>query len=121
MAEEILRWALYKEVIKRKKHVKKRKLNTGAAVVRQGGDGSDEEEEDGEGSEEEEEEETQTERMQDVSKAKRVTPPPKDVPMQPSPTHDTAPPAAGPTEDGGISDARYVLTNPSISSKLLLT
>lgn len=105
MAEEILRWALYKEVIKRKKHTKKRKLNTGAAVARQGEDSD--EQDDAEGSDEDEEE-TQTERMPNVPKAKAVTPPPKDVPMQYS--RDTTAPV-GPTEDGGIREDRYVLTS----------
>lgn len=49
-AEEILRFALYKEVMKREKR-KKRKLNTGAAAAE--GEDSDAEE-DGEGSDEEE-------------------------------------------------------------------
>ena len=61
-AEAILRFALYKEVLKRKQRRKKRKLNHGGAAGRRGAD------EEGEGeesdSEEEEEEEEQPERME---------------------------------------------------------
>lgn len=102
VAEEILRWALYREVIKRKKHTKKRKLNTGAAAA--GGEESDEE--DGEGSDEEDEDmQTQTERMPDVAaKQKQMTPVPRDVEIP----ADVPSVPAGPTEDGGIRADRYV-------------
>ncbi|KAI5124471.1 hypothetical protein M0805_008354 [Coniferiporia weirii] len=103
VAEEILRYALYREVIKRKKHTKKRKLNTGAAAT--GGEESDDE--DGEGSEDDEEQ-TQTERMPDVfAKPKAATPVPKDVDMQTP--RDEPPAPAGPTEDGGVRDERLKL------------
>ena len=46
VAEEILRWALFKEVVKRKRQTKKRKLNTGAARAVS----EDSEDEDAEGS-----------------------------------------------------------------------
>ena len=110
VAEEILRWALYKEVVKRKKHTKKRKLNTGAAIAQQ--DNDSDEDEDAEGSDEDEEE-TQTERMPDVPKPKAVTPVPKDIPMA-----DTAPPA-GVTEDGGITEQRYASINPFPDTELI--
>ena len=92
-------------MLKRKKHTKRRKLNTGAAVAR--GD-EDSEDDDGEGTDEEEEEEaTQTERMPDVAarqKQKEITPPPinEDIQMpvdQPSTL-------SGPTQDGGIAPDR---------------
>ncbi|KAH8120538.1 ATP dependent DNA helicase [Phellopilus nigrolimitatus] len=105
VAEEILRWALYKEVLKRKKHPKKRKLNTGTATA-----GADSDEEDGEGSDEDEDQ-AQTERMSDIpekpaAQKKQPTPAPKDVDM----SVDDGPPApAGPTEDGGIRGERLKL------------
>ncbi|KAL5534587.1 hypothetical protein ACEPAG_1050 [Sanghuangporus baumii] len=106
VAEEILRWALFKEVLKRKKHTKRRKLNTGAAVVRS----SDSEDEDADGSEEEDEEEaTQTERMPDVAreKEKEMTPPlvHEDIQMP----LDQPPTLSGPTQDGGIAPDRLKL------------
>lgn len=102
VAEEILRWALFKEVLKRKKHSKRRKLNTGGAVARDEGS----EDEDGDGSDEEEEEEaTQTERMPDiVAKEKEISPPPINEDMQ-MPV-DQPPTLAGPTQDGGIAPDR---------------
>lgn len=104
VAEEILRWALFKEVIKRKRHTKKRKLNTGAAVVRS----SDSEDEDADGSEEEDDEEeaTQTERMPDVAreKQKEMTPPAVHEDMQ-MPV-DQPSTLSGPTQEGGIAPDR---------------
>ena len=101
-AEQILRWALFKEVLKRKKH-KKRRLNTGGAVVRS----SDSEDEDGDGSEEEDEDEaTQTERMPDAAKQKQkeMTPPVRHEDIQ-MPV-DQPSTLVGPTESGGIAPDR---------------
>ena len=101
-AEEILRWALFKEVVKRKKHTKKRKLNTGAAVVE---DDEETSEDDAEGSEEDEEA-AQTERMPDTAakKAKQVSPLPQAQDEQM--TADEPPAPAGPVVEGQINDER---------------
>ncbi|EJD04325.1 ATP dependent DNA helicase [Fomitiporia mediterranea MF3/22] len=115
VAEELLRWALFKEVLRRKKHIKKRKLNTGAAVAH-GEDEDEEGEEDGEGSEEEEEEEaTQTDRMVETmarQKQKEVTPAPVHDDMQMPVDH----PPAGPTEDGSIAPDRLRLFRQRLAS-----
>lgn len=104
VAEEILRFALYKEVIKRQKR-KKRKLNTGGAAATVD-DGSDE---DAEGTDDDEEDET-SQRMPDpVDKSgaprKSVTPAPRHESMAlDEPTEPSVP--AGPTADGGIRPER---------------
>lgn len=107
VAEEILRFALFKEVVKREKR-KKRKLNTGVAAVAGDGD-SEGEDEDAEGSEEEEEAPPQ--RMADKSKQAPAPQPP----VAGSPTQDTemtegdTTVVAGSTEDGGIRKERYAI------------
>ncbi|CAL1696311.1 unnamed protein product [Somion occarium] len=108
-AEAILRFALYKEVLRRKAR-KKRKLNHGGAVQ---GEGSDVDT-DGEGEEEDEDEDEEVparmERPQ-PEKAKDIPDPnanrdpiwgdsTQDIEM------DGVEPAVGPTEDGGIRPER---------------
>lgn len=61
-AEDILRYALFKDVVKRQRR-KKRKLNNGGASRRDDGEEGSDDEEDGENSEEEEEEVVPPERM----------------------------------------------------------
>lgn len=105
VAEEILRFALFKEVVKREKR-KKRKLNTGAAAA--AGDDTEGEDEDAEGSDEEEEE-APPQRMPDKP---RQAPAPQAPVAGPS-TQDAemaegdTTVVAGPTEDGGIRKERY--------------
>lgn len=137
IAVEILRFALYKEVMKRKRTVrrKKRKLNTGDATGRRG-DGEDDEESDEDESDDEEEEE-ENKRMEapvpQVEKAKSVSVrgSPAPPPPAPGPSRSQDPiwgaeesqtqtqtqdvdmdmdvdGAAGPTEEGGIRDERCV-------------
>lgn len=133
IAVEILRFALYKEVMKRKRtaHRKKRKLNTGDATGRRG-DEEDDEESDDEDSEEEEGEADKRMQVPQVEKAKSVSVrgSPAPPPPAPGPSRSQDPiwgaeesqtqtqdvdmdmgvdGAAGPTEEGGIRDERCVI------------
>ena len=62
MAEDILRYALFKDVVKRQRR-KKRKLNHGGAPARRGEDGEEEEEEGSDEDDENSDEEAPPERM----------------------------------------------------------
>ncbi|THG98456.1 hypothetical protein EW026_g3739 [Hermanssonia centrifuga] len=108
-AEAILRFALYKEVLKRSRR-KKRKLNRGTAAE------DDDEEEDG--SEEEEEVEEAAARMEGPQPAKEKAiddPVPAPDPVWGDGSQDVdmdaAPPQAqaGPTDDGGVRPERLAL------------
>ena len=113
MAEEILRFALFKEVIRRK-HRKKRKLNSGVAGAHEGDEDEDGEESD-ESDEEEEEEEEAPKRME-MPKGKGKSPTP--VPAKPKPVADHDPdvqmgdgdgaPPAG-LDNGGVRPERWVI------------
>lgn len=112
-AEAILRFALYKEVLKRSRR-KKRKLNRGTAAE------DDDEEEDG--SEEEEEVEEAAARMEGPQPAKEKAiddPVPAPDPVWGDGSQDVdmdaAPPQAqaGPTDDGGVRPERYVFLRAS--------
>ncbi|PSR80709.1 hypothetical protein PHLCEN_2v6625 [Hermanssonia centrifuga] len=112
-AEAILRFALYKEVLKRSRR-KKRKLNRGTAAE------DDDEEEDG--SDEEEEVEEAAARMEGPQPAKEKAvsdPVPAPDPVWGDGSQDVdmdaAPPQAqaGPTDDGGVRPERYVFLRAS--------
>lgn len=147
IAVEILRFALYKEVMKRKRTVrrKKRKLNTGDATGRRG-DGEDDEESDEDESDDEDEGE-ENKRMEapvpQVEKAKSVSVrgSPAPPPPAPGPSRSQDPiwgaeesqtqtqdvdmdmdvdGAAGPTEEGGIRNDRYVNFSPLSSIRVIL-
>ena len=87
VAESILRFALFKEVLRRKRH-KKRKLNNGA--VQTLGEGSGDEDGDGdESSSDESEEEEEPKRMATPkAKGKSPTPVPAKKPAVPQPDAD---------------------------------
>lgn len=106
-AEDILRFALYKEVLKRDRSTKKkRRLNDGG-VHRRGSDDSD-----AESSDEEEEEEVPLRMDQQQAKAKTGTAKDADwgddIDMDGATQVQESPTAvpAGPTEDGGIRPER---------------
>ena len=120
VAEDILRFALYKEVLKRDRNLKKRRLNEGEAR-RRGAHGSDAEESESD-SEDEEDEGTQRQEQQqqqqlpvkgksvdrDLAKDATWGDGSQDVDMDGA-TQVQEPPAvvpAGPTEDGGIRPER---------------
>ncbi|KAI0803118.1 ATP dependent DNA helicase [Irpex lacteus] len=112
-AEAILRFALYKEVLKRQRR-KKRRLNAGGAAGARTGEDSDEESED----DEDEAEEQPAARMQTPQEQAQAQQPAKgkdiDQATQPDPAWDQdvdmdgAQPA-GPTADGGIRPERLKL------------
>ena len=127
VAEDILRFALYKEVLKRDRTLKKRRLNDGKARLE---DTSDED------SDEEDEEEAAPARMEQqpaqAQKAKSVEPVPprdhvwgdgsQDVDMDGETQVQSSAPAAvpaGPTADGGIRPERCVLVSCSPVQYLL--
>lgn len=106
-AEEIMRFALFKEVLKRQRR-KKRKLNNGETAEGKGGDGSEDETEGDSGDEPE-------------APARMSVPLTKAVPEQPSQDPiwgddsqdlqmEVVQPAAvaGPADDGKIRPERYV-------------
>lgn len=116
-AEEIMRFALFREVPKRQRR-KKRKLNNGAAVVKGSNDGSD----DGETDESEDElEPASAERMTTptASRSRSTAPPAAQPPVDPiwgdesqdvEMAEDQAIPVstALPTNDGQIRPERYI-------------
>ena len=85
VAEEILRFALFKEVLRRKRH-KKRKLNNGA--VQTLGEGSGDEDGDESSSDESEEEEEPKRMATPKAKGKSPTPVPAKKPAVPLPDAD---------------------------------
>lgn len=108
-AEEILRFALFKEVLKADKHRKRRKLDkTGRrrAGSGSGSDSGEEEEEDAEGEEEEDvvDAETEARAARAAEKAKRMEMPSQTPEVQPPPAAEDAPMA----QDGqqGVSPDR---------------
>lgn len=110
-AEEIMRFALYKEVLKRQRK-KKRKLNSGAA--RGAGAGDDEGTDDETEGEEEDEEDVEVPERMSVPPAKNVPKASQD-PIWGDDSQDVqmdldqpAPPA-GRTGDGGLNPQRCVL------------
>ncbi|KAI0095280.1 ATP dependent DNA helicase [Irpex rosettiformis] len=106
-AEAILRFALYKEVLKRQRR-KKRKLNAGGASVGRPGEDSDEESED----EDDEEEGQQPARMQTPQEQAQAKAKAVDRGAQPDAGWEDVdmdvqqPAPAGPTVDGGIRPER---------------
>ncbi|KAJ8083686.1 MCM DNA helicase complex subunit [Marasmius tenuissimus] len=108
LAEQIMRYALFKEVPKRQRR-KKRKLNTGGARPNADGEDSD----DGSDDESDEEEESAPTRMPDTNAPRRQ---PSAVPEERDPVWgdatqdvDMQPPTAGVTEDGAIRPERLEL------------
>ena len=115
-AEEIMRFALYKEVLKRQRR-KKRKLNNGGAS----GARPDDDEGSGEESDGEEDEE-------DMEVPERMSVPPAKAKDVPQPSQDPIwgddsqdvqmnldqPPIAGPAADGGVRPERYVAFGHSV-------
>lgn len=107
-AEEIIRFALYKEVLKRQRR-KKRKLNGGASAAKGDEEGSDEET----GDEEEDEEVEEPERMQAPAPAKaKDLPEPSQDPIWGDESQDVQmdvqQPPPEPTDESGIKRERQV-------------
>jgi DNA replication licensing factor MCM3 len=108
-AEEIMRFALYKEVLKRQRK-KKRKLNGGGASGARGDDEGSEEETDGE----EDEDEIEVPQRMSVPPAKsKDVPQPSQDPIWGDDSQDVQmdldqPAAAGPADNGGVRPERYV-------------
>ncbi|KAI5449835.1 MCM DNA helicase complex subunit [Naganishia albida] len=118
-AEEILRFALFKEVLKADKHRKRRKLDkTGRrrAGSGSGSDSGEEEEEDAEGEEEEDvvDAETEARAARAAEKAKRMEMPSQTPEVQPPPAAEDAPMA----QDGqqGVSPDRLQLFRTRLSA-----
>lgn len=107
-AEELLRFALYKEVLKRKRKTKKRRLNNGGGN-RHGSADSDESDEESDEEEAEEEVPQEAQRMPMPAQAKRkerATPDGDAGGSQDATMVDQVP--AGTTEDGQLRPERYV-------------
>lgn len=110
MAEELLRFALFKEVPKRQRRTK-RKLNNGVAKQSKEGEGSDES-----GDEEDEEEPQSPARMEMPIQDKGKTVADNQQNQDPARGEDSQDirmneqVLAGPTGDGGIRPERYVLS-----------
>ncbi|KIJ68703.1 hypothetical protein HYDPIDRAFT_173365 [Hydnomerulius pinastri MD-312] len=117
-AEEIMRYALYKEVAKRQRQKrKKRKLNHGGATTGRGEDGSQDSSEEEESGDEDEQPEV-AERMSIPPQPPNGVQPPNNQGSQDSLWHDDSqdlqmdmvpPPAAGPGGDGGVRPDRLQL------------
>jgi DNA replication licensing factor MCM3 len=117
-AEIVLRFALFKEVLKRKKasQRKKRKLNAGGSAARDG-EASDE-------SDEESDEEEEAPARMSMPPQQAIAKKTRDIEgsqgsawAEAGSAHaadmtadDARPPVAGPAEDGGIRPERYVLS-----------
>jgi DNA replication licensing factor MCM3 len=110
-AEEIMRFALYKEALKRQRR-KKRKLNNGGASGTRGDDDEGSEEET-DGEEDEDEIEVPERMSVPLAKGKDVPQPSQD-PIWGDDSQDVQmdmvlPPATGPTIEEGVRPERYVV------------
>ncbi|KAF9243837.1 MCM2/3/5 family-domain-containing protein [Melanogaster broomeanus] len=115
-AEEIMRYALYKEVAKRRLKRKKRKLNRGGATTGRGEDGSQDSSDEEDSGEDDEPPEV-AERMDAHPQQPNGGQPTNNQGSQDSLWQDDSqdlqmdevPPAVGPAQDGGVSPGRLQL------------
>ncbi|KZT23858.1 ATP dependent DNA helicase [Neolentinus lepideus HHB14362 ss-1] len=116
VAEEIMRFALYKEVLKRKRKVKKRKLNNGGARAKGQRDGSDDDDSDDDESDDDMLQSQQRMSMPPAQQGQNGAAPSAQESQDPIWGDDSQEtqmvvdqPQAGPTENGGIRPERLKL------------